>query len=211
VTQRLAAAQTPRGELVLRQRGELLELISNGTFLMDTSNGESERAMATLALDGMAGRPRVLIGGMGFGFTLAATLSHDVAEAVVVEVEPDVIAWNEQWWPAGRAALRDPRVHVVIDDLARYVRSMDAPFDAVLVDIDNGPDWTVAEANNSLYDELLPDLRRAVRAPGGRLCVWSAAASASFAARLAAHFTDIVVREVPVPRGDPDVLYLATA
>jgi spermidine synthase len=210
VTERLASARTARGELVLRRRGELLELISNGTFLMDTSNGESERAMATLALAGLAGRPRVLIGGLGFGFTLAATLSHDVAAVVLVELEPDVITWNEKWWPLGSAALKDPRVHVVVDDFARYLRTVEEPFDAVLVDIDNGPDWTVAEPNTALYDELLPDLRRAVRA-GGRLCVWSAAASTGFAARLSDHFTDVTDVEVAVARGDPDVLYVATA
>jgi spermidine synthase len=209
MTEWLASSQTARGELVLRRRGEQLELISNGTFLMDTSNGESERAMAALTLAGLTGRPRVLIGGLGFGFTLSATLSHDVAAVVLVELEPDVIAWNETWWPLGRSALRDPRVQVVVDDFGRYLRTVDEPFDAVLVDIDNGPDWTVAEANNAVYDELLPQLRNAV-APGGRLCVWSAAASAEFATRLGQQFAEVTVTEVAVPRGDPDVLYLAT-
>jgi spermidine synthase len=206
----LASARTPRGDLVLRRRGELLELISNGTFLMDTSNGESESAMAALALAGLTA-PRVLIGGLGFGFTLAATLSHDVAEVVLVELEREVISWNEQWWPLGRVALADQRVHVVLDDFAHFLAAVDHPYDAVLVDIDNGPDWTVAEPNNAVYDELLPDLRRAVRAPGGRLCVWSASPSPAFATRLAEHFGTVTVTEVTVPRGDPDVLYLATA
>ena len=208
---RLASVQSPRGELVLRRRGADLELISNGTFLMDTSNGESERALANVALQGLIGRPRVLIAGLGFGFTLDATLSHDVAQVVLVELEPAVIAWNEKWWPLGAAALSDPRVQIVVDDFAHYLRAVDEPFDAVLVDIDNGPDWTVAEPNVALYAELLPDLRRAVRAAGGRLSVWSASASEGFAARLRRYFAKVTVHEVPVPRGEPDVLYLASA
>lgn len=208
--ERLASAQTKRGELVLRRRGEVLELISNGTFLMDTSSGESERAMAALALDGQAPGARVLVAGLGFGFTLAAALSVDVADVVVVELEPEVITWNKQWWPLGGEALRDDRVHLVVDDFARYVQRTDATFDAVLVDIDNGPDWTVADPNDDLYDGLLPHVRAQVSWPDGRLCVWSASASPAFEHRLADHFTQVTTHLVPVPHGKPDVLFLAT-
>lgn len=189
----------------------MLELISNGTFLMDTSSGESERAMADLALDGVPGSPRVLIAGLGFGFTLDATLSHHVGEVLVVELEPHVVAWNEQWWALGRSALRDPRVRVEIGDIVGFVSASETVFDAVLLDVDNGPDWTVAAPNDDLYDVLLPDLRRIVRAPQGRLCVWSASRSAGFERRLAEHFDQVSAHEVPVRRGHPDVLYLATA
>ena len=208
-TERLAAVDTPRGELVLRRRGAVLELISNGTFLMDTSSGESERAMAALALDGQNRGARVLVAGMGFGFTLAATLGFGVADVVVVELEPHVIAWNEQWWPLGRDALRDERIRLVIDDFTSYVRRTEATFDAVLVDIDNGPDWTVAEPNDAVYDGLLADLRRVVKAPDGRMCVWSASASPAFEQRLARHFSRVTAHEVAVPRGEPDILFLA--
>jgi spermidine synthase len=208
--ERLASAQTTRGELVLRRRGAVLELISNGTFLMDTSSGESERAMATLALGGQAPGACVLVAGLGFGFTLAAALSFDVAGVVVVELEPEVITWNEQWWPLGREALRDDRVHLVVDDFTRYVQRTDATFDAVLVDIDNGPDWTVADPNDDLYDGLLRHVRAQVSRPGGRLCVWSANASPAFEHRLADHFTQVTTHLVPVPHGEPDVLFLAT-
>ena len=210
MTERLASAQSPRGDLVLRRRGDVLELISNGTFLMDTSSGESERAMATLALDGLGNGSRVLVAGMGFGFTLAATLGFDIAEVVLVELEPEVIAWNEQWWPLGRDALRDKRVHLVVDDFTAFLKRTDDTFDAVLVDIDNGPDWTVEESNNELYDGLLTDVRRVVNQPAGRLCVWSANASDEFERRLARHFPHVTTHEVAVPRGEPDVLFLAT-
>jgi spermidine synthase len=210
VTERLASAQTTRGELVLRRRDGVLELISNGTFLMDTSDGASERAMATLALDGRADRARVLVAGMGFGFTLAATLSFDVADVVLVELEPAVVAWNEQWWPLGRDALRDARVRLVVEDFTVYLQGTDDVFDAVLVDIDNGPDWTVADLNDELYDRLLGDLRRIVQPVSGRLCVWSASASDEFERRLARHFPRVATHELDVPRGEPDVLFLAT-
>lgn len=210
MTERLAAAATPRGELVLRRRDEVLELVSNGTFLMDTSGGASERAMADLALDGLGSDARVLVAGMGFGSTLAATLSFDVAEVILVELEPDVFAWNDQWWPLGRDALRDERVQLVVDDFAAYLQRTDDVFDAVLVDVDNGPDWTVSVPNDDLYDTLLPRLRRVVTPSSGRLCVWSASASDAFERRLARHFPQVTTHEVQVPRGDPDVLFLAT-
>ena len=210
MTERLASAHTARGELVLRRRGEVLELISNGTFLMDTSSGRSEQAMAALALDGQAAGAHVLVAGMGFGFTLAASLSFDVAAVVLVELEPDVVAWNEQWWPLGRDALRDERVRLVVDDFAAYLRRADDVFDAVLVDIDNGPDWTVTDANDDVYDDLLGDLRRIVRARTGRLCVWSAGASEEFRQRLAGYFPMVTTHEVAVPRGEPDVLFIAS-
>ena len=208
--QRLATAQSPRGELVLRKRADVLELISNGTFLMDTSSGVSETAMAELALDGCPAGARVLVAGMGFGFTLAATLRHAPSEVVLVELEPDVIAWNRAWWPLGRDALEDARVRVIVDDFADYARTTDGVFDAVLVDIDNGPDWSVAEPNDSLYTAGLVDLRRLVRAPTGRLCVWSAHPSADFEARLAGHFGDVNAIRICVPRGDPDVVFVAS-
>ena len=209
-TERLASAETPRGELVLRRRGEVLELISNGTFLMDTSNGESERTMATLALTGRAGAARVLVAGLGFGFTLAATLAFAVADVVLVELEPAVVAWNEQWWPLGRDALRDDRVHLIIDDFGSFIQRTDRSFDVVLVDIDNGPEWTVAPPNDDVYDDLLGHLRRIVRRPDGQLCVWSSAASEEFEHRLARHFPSVTTHAVPVARGEPDVVFIAT-
>lgn len=209
-TVRLAMAQSARGELVLRRRGDVLELISNGTFLMDTSGGDSERAMARLGLDGRSGRPRVLVAGLGFGFTLAATLSFDVAQVVLVELEPDVISWNEQWWPLGRDALHDPRVEIVVADIAQYAATAEVPFDAVLVDVDNGPDWTVAAPNEELYDAGLAALRNIVAAPHGRLCVWSAHRSPQFEDRLATYFATVSAHSVEAPTGNPDVVYLAS-
>jgi predicted membrane-bound spermidine synthase len=209
--QQLAAAHSARGELVLRRRGEVLELISNGTFLMDTSSGASERALADLALHGVPDGARVLVGGLGFGFTLAAVLAFEVADVVVVEIEPDVVAWNREWWPPSRTALDDRRVRVVIDDLVRFLESATATFDAVVLDIDNGPDWTVTDANDRLYSDAgLRRMRQLITAPGGRLCVWSANSSAEFAARLRDQFTTVAIHDIPVARGNPDVIFVAT-
>src|SRR4051794_8835433 len=83
---------TARGDLVLRRAGPHFEVIANGTFLMDTRDGRSERALVTAAVAGMA-RPRVLLGGLGVGFSLDQALLHDPAEVVVVEIEPAVLEW----------------------------------------------------------------------------------------------------------------------
>lgn len=208
--ERLAEARTPRGELVLRRLGADLELISNGTFLMDTSNGTSETALADRALDGLPAGARVLIGGLGFGFTLAAALSYDVAEVVLVEIEQDIVTWNRRWWPLAGTALDDQRVTLVIDDLVRFLETTTTTFDVVLLDIDNGPDWTVTDENSRLYGNgALRRLAELTTAPGGRLCVWSANDSADFAARLRVHFDTVAVEHIPVVRGDPDVLFTA--
>jgi spermidine synthase len=212
MTERLAATQTPRGELVLRRQGEVLELISNGTFLMDTSGGTSERALAVLGLDGLPPGARVLVGGLGFGFTLAAALEFDVAEVVVVEIETDVVAWTRQWWPPGRAALDDRRVHVVVDDLARFLDTTTETFDAVLLDVDNGPDWTVTDDNIGLYGgRTVTRLARIMTTPGGRLCVWSANSSTAFVTELERAFASVRTHDIPVARGNPDVIFVATA
>jgi spermidine synthase len=209
--ERLAAAQTPRGELVLRRRGEVLELISNGMFLMDTSSGASERELARLALAGLPAGARVLIGGLGFGCTLAGALTFDVAEVVVVEIELHVLGWNRRWWPPARAALHDRRVTVVIDDLLAFLDTVPTTFDAVLLDIDNGPDWTLTDSNGALYcDGRLAQLAQLVRTPHGRLCVWSANDSPLFEARLQRHFSMVQTHHIPVARGNPDVIFVAT-
>ncbi|GAB3153433.1 spermidine synthase [Amycolatopsis stemonae] len=197
------------GELVLRRDGEAFEVIENGVFLMDTRNGESERLLVTGALSPGAS---VLIGGLGVGFSLRAALDAGAASVVVVEREPAVIAWNRSG-PLRTVhgdALADPRVTVVEADLVSWLAGTSARFDALCLDIDNGPEWTVTEDNTALYSDAGLARLREVLNPGGVLAVWSAATAPAFAARLREHFAD--VREVPVevPRGEPDVLWFAT-
>lgn len=202
---------TPRGELVLRAVGRHHEIISNGVFLMDTRGGASERLLVRAALDTVDRPARVLIGGLGVGFSLAEALAHPRTRHVtVVESEPAIIAWHGTHLAAwSNGALRDPRVTVVCADLLEWLARTGARFTAICVDIDNGPDWHVTASNAALYrDGGLLALRRRLTA-GGTLTVWSAAASPAFEARLRRHFSTVRVRTVDVPRGEPDHVYVA--
>ncbi|GAB3501086.1 spermidine synthase [Amycolatopsis cihanbeyliensis] len=200
------------GELVLRRVGTDLEVIANGMFLMDTRNGESERLLVTVAADLVPGCARLLIGGLGVGYSLRAALDHPgIGEVVVVEREPAVIGWNRTG-PLREVhgnALAEERVRLVRDDLVRWLRETEDRFDALCLDIDNGPQWTVTDGNAELYGDTGLDLLAARLRPGGVLAVWSAAASPEFTRRLRARFNEVRALDVPVPRGEPDVIWLA--
>jgi len=218
----VARTRSPRGELVLRRAGGHYELISNGVFLMDSRDGTSERelvrrALATLDVP-VEGQPEggrtVLLGGLGMGFSLLAALASErVAAVTVVEVEPDVIAWHRTHLRGvGGGATADPRVTIVAADLAAWLRHGQGQgrFDAVCLDVDNGPDWTVTASNAWLYgDDGLGLLRRALR-PGGVLAVWSSAAAPGFLERLQRVFGNGATIEIPSRvAGAPDVIFLA--
>ena len=198
------------GELVLRRAGDHYEIISNGVFLMDTRGGASERLLVSAALAAVpAGRAvDLLIGGLGVGFSLdEAVRSARPASITVVEIEPVVIGWHRDHLDA--TALADPRVRIVRADLLAYLTSGAGSYDAICLDIDNGPEWTVTDQNRGLYGaDGVALLRRRLR-PGGVLAVWSASESAGFAALLRAAFAEVAVLPVPVPRGVPDVVYVA--
>ncbi|GAA1417130.1 spermidine synthase [Streptomyces thermospinosisporus] len=213
----------PYGEVVLRRHGGLLQIIANGCFLMDTSDGRSERRLVDAALaeldaaDRRAGEeprpaPHVLIGGLGVGFSLAhAAADRRWGRITVVEREPAVIDWHRTG-PLGTLsaeALADPRTEIVEADLITYVHETYATFDALCLDIDNGPDWTVTEDNEGLYSPAgLAACARALR-PRGVLAVWSAQPSADFEETLwNAGFRQVRTEEIPVARGVPDVVHL---
>jgi spermidine synthase len=203
------------GELVLRRAGEHYEIISNGCFLMDTRAGESERLLVRTAFEALDDLPalRILVGGLGVGFTLREALTEPRVEHVcVVEREAQVVRWGRgPLAPFSANALDDPRVSVVTSDLVAWIRSPETTerFHALCLDIDNGPDWTVTDGNASLYDDAGLDAVRARLLPGGVLTVWSATASPAFADRLRGRFAEVTVRQVPVPRGEPDVVFVA--
>ena len=175
----VARAESERGELVLRRRDDdTLELRANGVFVMDTAETTSERAMAREALARHADPGTVLVGGLGLGFTLAEVLADDrVRRVVVVEIEPALVAWlRDGTVPHGPALLRDPRVEVLVADVAEAITAAgEATYDLVLLDVDNGPGYLVHEPNAALYaPPLLAATRRALR-PEGLCVVWSAA------------------------------------
>ncbi|BCJ73258.1 spermidine synthase [Catellatospora sp. IY07-71] len=207
----VARTGTVRGELVLRESGGHYEVISNGVFLMDTRAGESERLLVRAALDAVPPGSRLLIGGLGVGFSLAeAAASPRPAEIVVVEIEPALVGWHRG--PLGRfsaGALDDPRVRVVTADIVTWLAGTAERFDAICLDVDNGPDWTVFDTNARLYGGDGLALLRARLAPGGVLAVWSASASPAYAARLAEAVGPVRMLAVEVARGEPDVVYLA--
>lgn len=201
------------GELVLRRAGEHFEIIANGVFLMDTRNGESERLLVDAAAERMPAGGSMLVGGLGVGFSLRAALNHPkVGEVVVVERERAVLDWNRGPL-AGRHgdALADPRARCVPADLLTWLAGCDERFGAICVDVDNGPEWTVTEGNAALYGEAGLGLLAGALAPGGVLAVWSAGASPAFVDRLTARFGPVLTLEVPVPRGEPDLIFLAGA
>ncbi|MGW0768807.1 spermine/spermidine synthase domain-containing protein [Streptomyces sp. NPDC002676] len=205
----------PFGEVVLRRHGELLQIIANGCFLMDTSDGRSERLLVDAAYGALDGRsaPDVLIGGLGVGFSLAhAAADSRWGRITVVEREPAVVDWHRRGPLAqvSAAALADPRTEIVEADLVRYVHETSDTFDALCLDIDNGPGWTVTEDNGGLYSPAgLASCARALK-PGGVLAVWSAEPSPEFEGSLRnAGFRQVRTEEVPVARGVPDAVHLA--
>ncbi|MBO8199105.1 spermidine synthase [Streptomyces smyrnaeus] len=208
----------PYGEVVLRQRGPQYEIIANGCFLMDTSDGRSERLLVRAALDELATRtaPHVLIGGLGVGFSLVeAAAEPRWGHITVVEREPAILDWHRTG-PlreiTGRA-LADDRTELVEADLVAYVRESAAAgrrFDALCLDIDNGPDWTVTDENTTLYSPAGLAACRAALTPGGILAVWSAQPSQRFEGCLRnAGFCRVRTDEITVARGVPDVVHFA--
>jgi len=200
-----------QGDLALRAVGNHYEIISNGVFLMDTRNGESERLLARLALRDGNARAHLLIGGLGVGFSLAEALRSDWLErATVVEIEPKIVEWSRTHLAhCSDSALSDPRVRVVVADLSAWLGKVQEMFDGICLDVDNGPAWTVTERNGALYtDDGLALLRRRLK-PGGILAIWSAMEVDGFAERLESVFGPVEIVRVPVSRGEPDIIYAA--
>jgi len=181
----LSCASTPAGdELLLRQRADCFEIRLNGWELMSNRSHHSEEIMAVLACEQLAGEAaHVLVAGLGMGYTLRAvleTLSRS-ATVIVAELLPEVIAWNRG--PLASLAdrpLEDQRVTVVCGDICDLARTTGDRFDAIILDVDNGPDAVLLHSNQPLYErEGLRPLRRALKR-NGTLAVWSADRSPRF-------------------------------
>jgi spermidine synthase len=187
----LGSGTTPDGAVLTlhSEGGGFVVRIGNEVLMSSRSHG-SEQAMAAASLEPAlrSARPRVLVGGLGMGFTLRAVL--DVlprrSEVVVAELLPCVVEWNRgPLAPLSSNALADPRVVLEVGDVRRAVATPRDGFDAILLDVDNGPEAFTIEANAGLYGPRgLAALRAALR-PGGVLSIWSASPSRAFEKALA--------------------------
>ncbi|GAM03617.1 spermidine synthase [Novosphingobium sp. MBES04] len=186
----LGTAFVPEGvEMRLVQHGDAFTILLEDTELMSTEANASEEALAVMTCDMLSGRPGVqmLIGGYGMGFTLRAALSALPADAgvCVAEIVPEILAWARgPMHELTDGCLDDPRVMVVEDDVAMLIGAAREGYDAILLDVDNGPEGLTRWQNDGLYSpEGLAGSLRALR-PGGILAVWSAWFDPAFTTRL---------------------------
>lgn len=214
----LGQAHAPDGTIItLARRDTEYVILANGQLLMTNRMHASEEALAVVACDALAARtaPRVLVGGLGMGYTLRAALDRLPADAAVVVAEliPDVVEWNRGPLAAlaGRP-LDDPRVSIDVRDIAETLRAHRDSFDAILLDVDNGADAFTAAANRRLYGSRgLARMQAALR-PGGVLAVWSAGDDKPFGRRLRAAGLAVEARRLrarPGGRGPRHTIFLA--
>jgi len=168
----LARAGSSVGEVALRRRGAHTELVVGGVFVMDTVDVSTEVALATVALGRHDAPRRVLIGGLGLGFTATAVLADQrVEEVLVVEIAEPLIDW------AGAGLLPtdlvDPRIHLRAGDVVEVLTATPGEWDLILLDVDNGPGFLVREDNARLYGPAGLSSAVAALAPSGVLAIWS--------------------------------------
>ena len=187
----LGVADVPGGDpLRLFRRGRDFMIVLDRNELMSTRMNGYEIALGTMACDRLAGRnaPHLLIGGYGMGFTLRAVLERlDAAGRVTVaELVPGIIEWARGPMAELTAGcLDDPRVTLRMGDVRDAIRAAPRAYDAILLDVDNGPDGLTRPANDGLYSARGLDEARAALRPDGVLAIWSAAPDPAFARRLA--------------------------
>ncbi|MBL6714651.1 MAG: spermidine synthase [Pirellulales bacterium] len=203
----LAEATTDDGRLMtLHEHDGEFQISVAGVPLMSTRQHHSERRLAELACEHLSGRqaPRMLIGGLGLGFTLRAALEGlgPDAQVTVVELLPAVVEWNRN--PDYRLAageLEDPRVELVVGDVADVIRERPRGFDAILLDVDNGASELTTVSNKELYQaESLQRARAGLRA-GGCLAIWSADKDPAFVERMELVGFSVTTERVPAYPG----------
>ena len=215
----LGVARVPGGEeLRLFRRAADFMIVLDRNELMSTRMNGSEEALATMTCARLAagGAPHLLIGGYGMGFTLRAALAvlPPDARVTVAEIVPEIIAWARG--PMAEVAagcLDDARVAVKMDDVAEVIARAPRTYDAILLDVDNGPDGLVRAENDRLYSRAGLAAARAALRPGGVLAIWSAGTDPAFTRRLAG--AGFVVDEVKVRarsngKGPVHVIWFAT-
>lgn len=202
-------ATTPDGSpMTLHEHDGVFMIRVNGVELMSTRQHHSEERLAELACDQIraeASGAKVLIGGLGLGFTLRAALKQlgPNATVIVVELMPAVIQWNRApEYGLGADALVDPRVEIITGDVADVLKASRGGFDAIILDVDNGASGLTAAANGRLYSATGLSMARSALKPGGCLAVWSADADPAFVQRMGqSGFTVRVERARTHPTG----------
>ena len=213
------AAVVDGATLQLYRRGADFMIVLGRNELMNSRMSGSEEALATMACAriGAMRDPRLLIGGYGMGFTLRAALAvlGGAAELVVAELVPEILDWARG--PMAELAagcLDDPRVRVVEDDVAAVIAAGRAGYDAILLDVDNGPDGLTRAGNDRLYSARGLAAARAALRPGGVLAIWSAGPDAAFARRLREagfRVEEVAVRARANGKGPRHVIWFAAA
>jgi spermidine synthase len=204
------------GEMTLASRGDQYVIRVDGQDLMNSNSHASEEKLARYGCAGLAAKrgARALVGGMGMGFTVRAALDALAADAVVevVELVGAVVRWNRDvFGHLAEQPLRDARVAVIEADVADVIARAQGAYDAILLDVDNGPVALTDAANNRLYSrDGLAAAARALR-PGGMLALWSGFEDGGFTARLRAAGFDVDVKRVIAGDGSRrrHVLWLA--
>ena len=207
------------GELRLMRRGEEFVIFAGADALMNSRSSGSEKALGTMVCAGLSDRPapHVLIGGFGMGFTLRAALDAlgPKARVTVSELVPAVIAWARgPLAHLGGDGLDDPRTKLREGDVAAMIGEAHGEYDAILLDVDNGPHGLSRPANDRLYDARgLAAARRALK-PGGVLAVWSSAKDPAFTPRLRRAGYDVReahVRSSGGRKGERHIIWLAAS
>ena len=215
----LGTAAVPGGqELRLYRRGGDFMIVLDRNELMSSRMSGSEKALALMTLERLGKRANLhmLIGGYGMGFTLRAALAEmDVrAQITLAELVPEIIEWARgPMVDLAAGCLDDPRVQLVMDDVAHVIAAGHGSYDAILLDVDNGPDGLTADANDRLYTNAgLGSAMRALK-PGGILAIWSAGSDAAFTRRLQnAGFSveEVAVKARDNGKGPRHVIWFAT-
>jgi spermidine synthase len=211
--EKIASTATPEGaELALWRRDREVVVRIGGAELMSNRRVGSEEHLAEIACENLAAGSRVLIGGLGLGFTLRRTLAvvPPRCEVIVGELVPVLADWLREHLDAGDV-LDDPRVTFAFGDVAAKMVRGHSHFDAIMLDVDNGPSAVTANANRSLYSARgLARARNALR-DGGRLVVWSAGPDEAFVERLrrAGFRVRVVATRARRDKGPRHVLFVA--
>ncbi|MBN8818735.1 MAG: spermidine synthase [Sphingomonas sp.] len=215
----IGTAAVPGGvELKLFRRGTDFMIVLDRNELMSTRMNGSEIALADMTCDRLSGgsAPHILIGGYGMGFTLRAALARLGAQAhvTVAELVPEIIAWARGPMASVAAGcLDDPRVHLVAGDVAGVIEAGNGTYDAILLDVDNGPDGLTRLENDRLYSMRGLAEARAALKPGGVLAIWSAAPDNAFTRRLSQAgyaVEEVAVRARTNGKGPRHVIWFAT-